>query len=128
MLGQPTHPQGFACLMQAILGEAVPLAQPDESRVAFLLLGTWDGAGLLPGGIGSHLPQASLSFRKHRVVELPPCLRVSSQTCRLSLVDGKGEFQQEGRRLFALLLLLVFLACLLLLAHTFACREIFRGN
>src|SRR5216683_1212171 len=121
MLGQPTHPQGFACLMQTILREAVPLAQPDESRVAFLLLSTRDGASLLPGGIGSHLPQAGMSFRKHRVVELPPCLQVSTQTCRLSDAYGKGEFQQEGRRLFALLLLLVFQAILLLLAHTFAC-------
>src|SRR5260370_28553051 len=97
MLGQPAHPQGFACLMQAILGEAVPLAQPDESRVAFLLLGTWDGAGLLPGGIGSHLPQAGMSLRNDRVLELPPCLQVSTHTFRLSAAYGKGKVPQQGR-------------------------------
>src|SRR5260370_37833838 len=100
MLGQPAHPQGFACLMQAILGEAVPLAQPDESRVAFLLLGTWDGAGLLPGGIGSDLAQAGMALRKHRRVELPPCLQVSTHTYRLSDPYAKRKFQQESRLLF----------------------------
>jgi hypothetical protein len=73
-----------------------------------------EGAGLLPGGIGSHAAQMLLSYGEHGVVELPPRFQVSAHACGLPCRGFEGQLEHKRRRLLfgrgALL-------CLLLAAH-----------
>src|SRR5215469_14488451 len=96
--------------VKGVLGKAVLLSQGREGGIALLLLASGDGASRLPRRIGAHLSQAAVSFREHRVIELPPDFQVGTQTFRLPCVDDQGQFEeQRGRFLFEMLALLVVL-------------------
>src|SRR6266702_1571755 len=119
MLGNPGGAQPFSHLMQGSFREAVLLAQAQKSRVAFLLAGTGDGPRGLPARIGPHLPQASLSFGEHRIVELTPCFQMRTQAFGLVYLNSQGELEQKRGRFLCEVFTLLGLLCALQL-HAFS--------
>jgi hypothetical protein len=99
VVSQPRDPQLSRQVVKSVLGKAVALAQGQEGSSALLRVGPGNGAGPLPGWIGSHLTQAALPRGEHRVVELPPGFQVAAQACGLPCLGRQGQFEQQRRRL-----------------------------
>jgi len=98
VVGQPVHPQGFACLVQRVLRKAVLLAHTPESDCAVLFARARNSPGRLPGRIGPHRSQPFQTYGEHGIVELPACFQVAPDMFGLALVHHEGQFQQKGWR------------------------------
>ena len=99
VLGQPRDPQPFRQLVKGVLGKTVALPQGREGGFPLLRLRAGNGAGCLPGRIGSHAAQALLPCGEHGVVELPPHFQVGTHACGLPGLDRQGQFELKRRRL-----------------------------
>ena len=107
MVGQPGDAQLFGEALKGIVGKAVLLAQGREGGPPLQRSRAWKRLRRSPGRVGFHPAQAPLSFREHRIVELPTCFQVGAQAPGLACLDLEGQFEQKcGRVLFGVLALL----------------------
>ena len=76
-----------------------------------LFVGPGDGAGHLPGRIGSHLAQTALPFGKLAIVQGAPCFQMAADAFGLASVNMEGQFQQKGLFTAACLIFDAVLQC-----------------
>ena len=97
--------------MEGIFREAVLLAQRRKGGLPFLLVCPGDGAGRLPGRIGSHVAQTALSFGQHGIVEGAPRFQMAPDAFGLASVNLEGQFEQKRWRFLCGWLALSRLLC-----------------
>ncbi len=78
VVSQPGDACGFRKGVQGIFGKPILLPQRTKGGCPFPSKGTWERTCRLPGRIGSHLPQSTLPFGEHGIVELSACFQVST--------------------------------------------------
>jgi hypothetical protein len=87
--------------MEGIFREAVVLPQRRKGCLSLLFVYPRNGAGPLPGRVGSHLAQTALPFGKDGIVEGAPRFQMAADAFGLVCLNMQRQFEQKcGRFLF----------------------------
>ena len=92
--------QAFGGGVQRVLRELVLQSQRRKGALPFEFLRAWNGTGNLPGRVGAQVPEPSLPFGQDGVIELASCFQMGPQTFGLPRRHLERQFQEEGRRRF----------------------------
>src|SRR2546430_3179633 len=96
VVSNPADAGAFGVLMQFIFRKVMLLAQLRKRLRSFLPFRARDGTCPAPCGIGVHLTEARIAFRKQSIVQTPSGLQVSTQAALLAPIHAQGQFDEKG--------------------------------